>query len=85
MSRDTYVIAPPTTQATRSTFSFGMPLAGFASAADRPGKQRKKIDKFILKVEAALFAHFGMQSSFFKSAYRSPATTVAAVRLEAPR
>eukprot|EP00966_Prymnesium_polylepis_P083599 1936440-Prymnesium_polylepis.2 len=74
MSRDTFSYEPPMTDATRSTFTFGAPLAGFDSAQDREDEQQDLIDDFVLEVEAALFDHFNMKRTFFRSAYRTAAT-----------
>ena len=74
MSRDTFSSEPPVTDATRSTFTFGAPLAGFDSAQDREDEQLDLIDDFVLEVEARLFDHFNMKRTFFRSAYRTAAT-----------
>jgi len=65
-------VAAGATSKTRSLLSVGQPLEGFASTRDRTARQEKTYQAYFEAVEQDLWDHFGVESTFFQSAYLAP-------------
>jgi len=65
-------VAAGATSKTRSWLSVGQPLAGFASTRDQTERQEKIYLAYFEAVERDLWDHFGVESTFFQSAYLAP-------------
>ena len=60
------------TTKTRSLLYLGQPLAGFASKSDQIERQFKIYTAYLKAVEQGLWDLFGVDSTFFQSAYLTP-------------
>ena len=65
-------VAAGATSKTRSWLSVGQPLTGFASMRDQTEQQDKIYLSYFKTVEQDLWDHFGVDSTFFQSAYLAP-------------
>ena len=65
-------VAAGATSKTRSLLSVGQPLEGFTSPRDRTARQEKIYQAYFEAVEQDLWDHFGVESTFFQSAYLMP-------------
>jgi hypothetical protein len=65
-------VAAGATSKTRSWLSVGQPLTGFASMRDQTEQQDKIYLSYFKAVEQDLWDHFGVDSTFFQSAYLAP-------------
>ena len=65
-------VAAGATSKTRSLLDVGQPLAGFASTRDQTERQEKIYLAYFKAVEQDLWDHFGVDSTFFQSAYLAP-------------
>jgi len=65
-------VAARATSKTRSLLSVGQPLTGFASTKDRTKRQERTYLSYFQTVEQDLWDHFGVESTFFESAYLEP-------------
>lgn len=66
-------VSPDEVKRVRSLLSFGGPLEGFDNKNDRNTEQMTKYRDFTAIVEKKLWERFGLENTFFRSAYRNKA------------